>query len=291
MDNSPKSKITVSTTVNAPLEKVWQNFTLPSRIIKWYHASDDWHTTFVENDVRPDGRFLFRMEAKDGIAGFDFTGTYTKVVQNKELNFTIDDGRIAEVTFNPEGNTVKVVELFEAESLHPEELQRHGWQAILDNFRKHVESFPLTTLEFEVEIAAPAGAVYLKMLDEVHYNSWTSVFDPSSKYEGSWGKGSVIRFIGTDKSGKKAGMISRIRENIPDSFVCIEHVGIIDGDKEITDGPKVQQWKGALESYSFQSKGSTTMLKVCMDTNEQFRGFFADTWPRALQKLKELCEN
>jgi uncharacterized protein YndB with AHSA1/START domain len=140
METQTKTAITVQVTVNAPIEKVWKHFTTPESITKWNNASPDWHTPHAENDLRPGGKFSYRMEAKDGSFGFDFGGIYDSVEVNKYISYTMGDGRKCELTFTKEGNTVKVVETFEAETENSIELQRGGWQAILDSFKKYAES-------------------------------------------------------------------------------------------------------------------------------------------------------
>jgi len=131
--------ITVKTTVNAPMEKVWESWTKPEHITKWNQASDDWHTPFAENDLSAGGKFLYRMEAKDGSFGFDFTGSYDDVQTYKNIIFTLDDGRKVEVTFIGADHTTEVIETFEAEASNSIELQQQGWQAILDNFKRYTE--------------------------------------------------------------------------------------------------------------------------------------------------------
>ena len=132
-------KITVETLVDAPLEDVWRAWTTPSDIKKWNAASDDWHTTEAKVDLRNGGKFSSRMEAKDGSAGFDFAGTYTKIKHESriEANF---GGRQLIVEFIEGPNGVTVRETFDAETTNPVEKQREGWQAILNNFARHVES-------------------------------------------------------------------------------------------------------------------------------------------------------
>ncbi|PWT72509.1 MAG: polyketide cyclase [Bacteroidetes bacterium] len=133
-------EITVETTINAPVEKVWECYTNPKHVTQWNHASDDWHSPKAENDLRPGGKFNYRMEAKDGSFGFDFGGVYDEVKQNRRIRYTIGDGRHVDVKFEEAGNKTKVVTIFEAESVNDPEMQRGGWQAILDNFKKHVET-------------------------------------------------------------------------------------------------------------------------------------------------------
>lgn len=135
-----QADITVQATIHAPVKKVWQYWTEPKHIIKWNNASDDWHTPFAGNDLRAGGKFLSRMEAKDGSAGFDFSGIYDEVKEHTLIAYTIDDGRKVKVVFSEKGNKTKVTETFEAENKNPIEMQKTGWQAILDNFKKYTET-------------------------------------------------------------------------------------------------------------------------------------------------------
>ena len=132
-------KVTIETIVKAPINKVWSAWTSPEDIKQWNAASDDWHTTQSSVDLREGGAFSSRMEAKDGSFGFDFAGIYTKVVTNELLEFTFGD-RAAKVEFLNGENGVLVRETFDAETEHPIEMQRQGWQSILNNFAKHVEA-------------------------------------------------------------------------------------------------------------------------------------------------------
>jgi len=134
-----KIKITVQTTIEAPIEKVWKCFTGPEDIVQWNTASADWHTTHAENDLRVGGKFNSRMEAKDGSFGFDFWGIYNEIILHEKLVSTLGDGRTMEVKFISIDTNTEVIETFEAENENPIELQRGGWQAILDNLKKHVE--------------------------------------------------------------------------------------------------------------------------------------------------------
>lgn len=132
-------KITVETTVAAPIEKVWSAWTTPDDIQRWNAASDDWHTPSAAVDLRVGGTFSSRMEAKDGSMGFDFAGTFTKVVPHQLIEYSLGDHRAVTVEFLPAEGGVKVRETFDAENTHPVEMQRAGWQAILDNFARYAE--------------------------------------------------------------------------------------------------------------------------------------------------------
>ena len=132
--------IKIETTVNAPIEKVWALWSEPQHIVNWNNASDDWHTPRAENDLRVGGKFVSRMEAKDGSFGFEFEGVYDEVKHHELIAYSLGDGRKVNIQFSTEGDKTKVVETFDAESTHSIEMQRTGWQAILDNFKKYTEA-------------------------------------------------------------------------------------------------------------------------------------------------------
>lgn len=292
MTTIEKTILTAAVTVNAPVEKVWNFWTDPDQIIHWNTASDDWHTTKAVNDLRVGGRFLSRMEARDGSSGFYFTGEYTKIESLKQIEYTIDDGRKVQISFVADGNKTLITEAFENELTNPIEMQLTGWQSILDNFKKHVEnSGKFEVLHFEIDIKSSHNHVYKTMLDEEKYAEWTAEFNPTSHFIGSWEKGSKILFLGTDKDGKTGGMVSKIKENIPGRFLSIQHIGIVQNGIEITCGPEIDEWAGILENYTFTPVSNNTLLSVDIDSNKEFKSYFAEKWPKALKKLKSICEH
>jgi PhnB protein len=134
-----KTPITVETMVHAPVEKVWDYWTKPEHITQWSFASDDWEAPSAENDLRVGGKFKTRLAAKDKSAGFDFTGTYTRVDKHKLIEYDMDDGRHVTILFTPTPQGVKITETFDPEKMNSAEMQRSGWQAFLDNFKKYAE--------------------------------------------------------------------------------------------------------------------------------------------------------
>lgn len=132
-------QLTVTASVHAPVEKVWQYYTESAHVIQWNNASPDWHTPRAENDLRTGGRFLYRMEARDGSFGFDFTGTYDAVEEWALIQYTMDDNRKVSVTFRQTEDGTEVTTVFDAESMNPLDMQQAGWQAILDNFKRYTE--------------------------------------------------------------------------------------------------------------------------------------------------------
>lgn len=132
--------IIVETIVKVPISEVWSYWTDPKHITQWYYASDDWHAPYAENDLWIKGKFKTRMAAKDGNSGFDFEGIYTNIIKNEKIEYTIPDGRKVAVSFSDLSGETKVLESFEMETVNPYELQKGGWQAILNNFKKYAES-------------------------------------------------------------------------------------------------------------------------------------------------------
>lgn len=140
MERVNKTVITLETTINAPVAKVWAHWGMPEHIVNWNNASDDWHTPHAENDLRTGGSFSYTMAAKDESFKFDFGGTYTNVEQERIIEYTLGDNRKVKIEFVTQGDQTKVIESFEAETENSEDLQRTGWQMILDNFKKYVEA-------------------------------------------------------------------------------------------------------------------------------------------------------
>jgi hypothetical protein len=148
-------------------------------------------------------------------------------------------------------------------------------------------------VQFKTEINAPITKVYITMLgldNKATYEAWTAEFNPTSTFEGSWEKGSKILFIGTGEDGEKGGMIAEIAENIPNKFVSIRHYGILKGDTEITSGEEVEKWAGELENYWFEEHNGITSVTVEVGVSDEYMDYFQSTYPKALQKLKEITE-
>lgn len=135
-----ENPIIVTTQVSVPVEKAWKVWNDPKHIVNWNAASPDWHTTEATNDLRVGGSITSRMEAKDGSSGFDFIGTYDHVKEYEHIAYTLSDGRRVAIDFRANGNTTFIEERFEAENTNSRPLQQSGWQAILNNFKKYIES-------------------------------------------------------------------------------------------------------------------------------------------------------
>ncbi len=135
-----KDQIKIEVSIEENMEKVWEYWTKPEHITKWNHASEDWLCPSAENDLKEDGKFVYRMEAKDGSFGFDFSGTYKEVNPKKKLVYEIEDGRMVTILFSEEDNTTTIKQTFEPETENSKEMQKEGWQAILNTFKKYAEN-------------------------------------------------------------------------------------------------------------------------------------------------------
>ncbi len=148
-------------------------------------------------------------------------------------------------------------------------------------------------IKLSVSIHAPARKVYDIMLgisNKSTYEQWTALFNPTSTYEGSWNKGSKMLFVGTDDKGERGGMVSEIFDNILNQFISIRHYGLVKGNEEITEGPEVAKWSNGFENYTFTEGNGITTVNVDLDTTEDFMEYMKETYPKALDKLKEICE-
>ena len=133
-------KITIEAPIGSGINKVWEYWNSPEHIVNWYTASKDWHTPSAKNDLSKGGKFSYRMEAKDGSFGFDFSGKYDLIEENSIIAYTLDDDRKVKTTFDVREDSVFITQIFEAETQNPIEMQKAGWQAILNNFKEYVES-------------------------------------------------------------------------------------------------------------------------------------------------------
>lgn len=148
-------------------------------------------------------------------------------------------------------------------------------------------------LQFKISIEAPINRAYDLMLgisNKSTYEQWTALFNPTSTYEGDWSKGSKILFLGVDEKGDKGGMVSEIVEHIPNQFVSIRHYGLVKNNEEITSGPEVEKWANGFENYTFSESDGSTCVTVDLDTTQDFVEYMNSAYPKALQKLKEICE-
>lgn len=146
----------------------------------------------------------------------------------------------------------------------------------------------MQTLHFSISIDAPVKIVWKTMLGDATYRTWTKAFDPTSTFEGTWEKGSVMRFIGGDGD---VGMVSRVTENKPYEQLSLEHYGIIEKGNVVTDSEQAKEWAGAIEEYTFKEIDGKTEVAVRVDTADSMKEMMEEMWPKALTKLKEISES
>lgn len=291
MIQGDKTILTVTTTVNASVGRAWHFFTHPNHVVRWNAASDDWHCPQATNDLKIGSRFSYRMEARDASFAFDFEGTYNELQPLRFIAYAMDDGRRVEISFEAQGDKTTVTEQFEAEGDFPEAMQLAGWQAILDKFAAYTErAVGDNPLHFERLIAATPEKVQQLMLADQTYREWTAIFNPGSYYEGSWEQGAEIRFLGENENGQKEGMIGHITTHIPNQYVAITYAGLVEKGVDIFAGSNADGLIGGREEYRFVAREGKTLLVVDLDDPGPYAAYFAESWPRALDKLQEICE-
>ncbi len=148
-------------------------------------------------------------------------------------------------------------------------------------------------LQYKISINAPASKVFDMMLgisNKSSYEQWTALFNPTSSFEGTWDKGSKMLFVGTDEKGEKGGLVSEIADHISNQYISIRHYGLVQGNMEITNGPEVDKWANGFENYTFEESNGTTTVTVDLDTTDEFIDYMNENYPKALEKLKEICE-
>ena len=189
-------KVNIEATINAPVEKVWRCYTEPAHIIQWNFAIADWCCPRASNDLRVGGKYFARMEAKDGSFGFDFEAVYDEVIPHQTLTYTMSDGRRSSTRFEAQGNRTKVSTTFDAESENSIEMQRDGWQAILDNFKAHVERLTLkknTVCLWYERGAEEAARFYASVFPESSVGETTRA--PSNSPSGNAGEILTVEFV------------------------------------------------------------------------------------------------
>ncbi len=279
---------TVRTEISAPIHVVWNLWILPYHIKKWNSAHESWHTPSATNNFYVGGRFSYTMASVDGKHSFDFAGTYTKITEYKTIEHVLDDERSVRIDFeNIDGKTV-VTETFELETTNDPDMQVMGWQAILNHFQQYTEALLPELLQYERRLSATPEKLFTTIISKPSYEAWTSVFNPTSRFEGSWDEGSTILFLGTDASGNLGGMVAKIKEVIANAFISIFHLkewkegDTIDKDYVIPDTE-------SLENYQLLPVENGTLLVVDMIGDfSQYKNYFDETWPKALEKLDQI---
>ncbi|MBE7176319.1 MAG: SRPBCC family protein [Mucilaginibacter polytrichastri] len=288
MTTTENQTITVEATVSSPLELVWKLWNDPLHVTQWNAASPEWHCPSADSDLREDGRFSARMAARDGSFGFDFGGTYTTVKPNEQVSYVMDDGRKTDVYFSAEGDKTHIKETFDAETTNPVDMQRGGWQAILDNFKLYAEYAAVNPPHhFTTLIDAPRERVWEKITGRESYMEWAGAAWPGSGLIGEWTQGSTIDFVDVQHSGTRA----RISELRKDEFIKADHIAMLMEGKEDTQSEMAKNWIGAREVYFLNDdRQGKTRMDVLMYIYPEWAEI-ANDWPKALNKLKEISEN
>ena len=222
------------------------------------------------------------MEAKDGSFGFDFEAIYDEIKAGEGFTYSFGD-RKATVEFNSVGNQTEIKIVFDPENDNPIEMQKGGWQAILNSFKSYVENLKLEfkKVSFSIQINASKQKVWEALWSEANYGQWTSVFGEGNKAISDWNEGSKIQFVANDGGG----LFSIIEKNVINEQIIFKHLGELKNGEEIPN-----EWSGAREKYFLEEINGTTTLRVEMDTKEECTDYFNDAFPKALQIIKQISE-
>ncbi|MEZ4910909.1 MAG: SRPBCC domain-containing protein [Saprospiraceae bacterium] len=281
----------VKTVVNAPISIVWNLWITPYHVMKWNNATEDWYTPKAKNNLILGKTFSYTMASRDGAHSFDFWGTYDEVIPKSLIAYTLGDGRKVKVNFSDSGSGVEVMETFELENMNSPELQEQGWQAILNNFKKYTESLLPNLLQYSCVIPADPKHIYNTMIGNDTYAGWTKIFNPTSRFEGSWQKGQLIFFLGEGEDGKSGGMVSMIAENMDSEHISISHIKEWTVDDSLSKEYAVPE-DPSFENYSFIPVAEGTLLVVDMLGGVvAYKEYFDETWPKALDQLSKISSD
>lgn len=268
----PKTTLQVSTDVAADPASVWTRFTVPGHIMQWNFASEEWHCPAAENDLRPGGVYRTRMEARDGSQGFDFEGVYDEVVPESRLAYTLTNGRQVKTEFSDQNGRTRVTTTFEPEDSFPIEVQQAGWQAIIDNFRRYVESEPERMVREQVTIDTPADTVWSIITHPRYARELGQQFDKNAYVRSDWQLGSAVEFVYEPERIAATGTISELK---PLELIRIDFD--FDGF-------------AYYESFHFSSTEGQTILTAEAGPYTHARDEHATVWSNWLQKVRELSE-
>lgn len=292
-------------TINKPKTEVWN-------YVKLLRNQENFGVWY-----RMDSAMTKRYEGTDGTIGFVYTWESNKIGNGKQTVTNIIEGEKIESQLDfgfgePANAYLSVEETSTGETLvkwgiwgkspYPWNLFNllfdagQDFDQGLQNLKEILElqkTAAMEKLKFQIQINAPIEKVYKTMLgiDNIKtYEQWTETFNATSTYEGNWEKGSKIRFVGTGENGKRGGMLSEVVENVPNQFVSVRHYGLVQNDQEITEDPEVEKWANGYENYSFEESNGTTTVTVDLDAIKDFVDYMNTSYPKALEKLKEICE-
>jgi uncharacterized protein YndB with AHSA1/START domain len=265
---------------------------------RWNTAGFGWSTGEVQIDPKVGGRWFAEYKSPDGKDDFVFEGVFTEIIENQKISYKMPkdmgefevDERKAEVLFEEfEKGKTQVTITFDAEDLNSIEMQKQGWQAILDNFKTFLErkiNPENARLILDIDINASPQKVWKTLLEKESYNIWAATFSPGSHYQGEIKYDNKVQFLGPDQSG----LISLVKVCIPEFQVSFEHLGGFKDGKEDPDSPMFLPWKGNRETYTLKSKNEITNLSIYQEMSKTEIEYFEEMWAKALEVIKKIAE-
>lgn len=280
------SKITIGVQIEKQVDIVWSYWTKAAHIKHWYFASEDWWVPWVEQQFEVGHKFIYRMASKDGKMGFDFTGRYTDIKANESITYVLEDDREVITTFEVIDDTVYLKQVFETEDDSSAEMQKQGWQAILNQFKGYTESDWIRfTLQKHMETTPEV--VYHYLTDNDKYMSWAHVFSDDSKFYGDWVEGGEITFV----DHRESGTVALVENIIPNELIHMKHIKLLKGDSLDETSDEALIWIGTLERYELHKSEDGVLVDVMIECHESYVGFIRDSWIEALNEIERNINN
>lgn len=283
------ASITISTTINAPIANVFNSYLNPQDNLRWNTAGYGWTNDYAKIDAIAGGEFHIGYKSPDEKNDFDFNGKYIEIVKDKLIKSELGDGRKVEVNFEAEDEKTHVTIIFDAEEENSLDLQKQGWSAILENFKKFVErkSNPKNaSITKNIVIQATKEKVWKMLLEDKPYRQWTSSFTEGSYYEGEMKYDGKIMFL----SPSGTGISSKIVVFIPNFQISFEHLGGVKDGIEDFKSSEFEGWKYARETYTLNGVDGKVNLQIYVEVTKNEEQMMSDLWDKALAELKKMCE-
>jgi len=279
--------ITVSIEINERLDLVWEKFTRADHIVNWYFASPSWHAPSANVDFVDGGMFSIRMEAWDKSFGFDYKGKFQRITPMKSIQYILEDQREVLTSFTEYESAVKITQTFESEDANNLELQKQGWQATLESFKRYVET-DFLIFESHIDIHASQEVIWDSITQLEKYQIWTKAFSENAIFHGQWRQGETLDFITPNRGGTRV-LVDAL---IPNNSIHLVHTAVITPDNQSdSTSPSAKPWVNTIENYELINKDNIVTFVAHIECHRSFYDFMKSSWDKALVDLKSYNES
>ncbi len=278
--------IEIEVLIKNSLDKVWEYWTGQPFISQWYSASDDWWTPWVNQNFQVDQGFVYRMEARDGSMGFDFSGVFTEIVDHEKIVYVLEDGRKVLTTFEERDGRILLKQAFDAEDQNSAQMQKDGWQAILNHFKSFCEGDQIE-MSFRTVLGTNPNRVWEYLTLPRLYEEWAIAFSEQPKFVGQWVEGGTIDFIDFQEGGTRV-QLDKVK---PFEKLYMTHIAMIDGQAGIVeDHPEAPTWVGTKENYDLELVGKETILTIHIMCHPKYVDYLRNSWEKAVKLMTHVIK-